>query len=101
MKIVCILGLVACLNYADKKIPWEDAWDIVDICAQGLKLQSSQYIGATSIGLVYMEMAEDRGLEFKWGTNPAARKSIFISACIGFLGDYEDHTKWDNYHKVP
>jgi hypothetical protein len=112
MSISCALGLVACLNYNDTTIDWDESWDIVEICSSINDYPAFDFMGGSHNGKAYWraEHLWDLGLRFEW--NPphktsseynrmVFRKASVINECGRFKALYQDKQKWKNPEKIP
>jgi hypothetical protein len=112
MSISCVLGLVACLNYNDSTIDWDDAFDIVDVCSYIGDSPAMDFMGGSHYGKAYYraEHLWDKGLRFEWNPPYKAsseyarmvfRKASVVKECTSFRVLYKDKRNWENSEKIP
>jgi hypothetical protein len=107
MSIACALGIVACLNYKDTTVDWEDAWDIVEVCTWLYPSPANSFMGPTGRAYLQAEMLWDLGLRFEWNppnkTNEQHRmqfrKNSVVRECNHFTSLYQNINNWENPKK--
>jgi len=112
MSFSCALGLVACLNYNDSTIDWDEAFNIVDACKVINKYPAYDFMGGSHNGKAYYhaEYLWDMGLRFEWNPPYKAsseyrrmeyRKASVLKECHQFRSLYRNINNWKNPNKIP
>jgi len=108
-----MLGLVACLNYKDTTIDWDESFDIVETCMSINVYPAYAFMGGSYNGTAYWraEYLWDLGLRFKWNppnkktasehSRMVFRKASVLAECRRFSALYRDHRNWENPQKIP
>jgi hypothetical protein len=111
MSISCALGLVACLNYNDTTVDWDEAFNIVEVCSYMDGYPANDFMGGSYNGKAYWqaETLWDLGLRFEWNPPSKAsseysrmvfRKASVLKECRRFRTLYQNISNWENPEKV-
>jgi len=112
MSVSCTLGLVACLNYNDSRIDFDEAFAILDICMNINKYPAYDFMGGSHNGRAYIQADYlwDKGLRFEWNPPYKAtseysrmeyRKASVVNECHRFRLLYRNKKNWKNPNKIP
>ena len=116
MSIACTLGLIACLNYKDTTIDFEDAVEITQTCLWMDDYPAGAYMGGSHNGTAYFRAEElwDLGLRFEWNPPDTPekrtarseqvrmefRKAAVLRECRKFESLFHNKRLWENSEKM-